>query len=66
MKKLIQDGLKKFNHTSAVMEDEIYFFRRPINPAKVNFFYSVTITEQLKTFIPQFHRLSNFSLEKPA
>ncbi|XP_043276955.1 protein polybromo-1 isoform X2 [Venturia canescens] len=34
MKKLIQDGLKKFNHTSAVMEDEIYFFRRPINPAK--------------------------------
>ena len=35
MKKLIQDGLKKFNHTSAVTEDEIYFFRRPINPAKV-------------------------------
>lgn len=35
MKKLSQDGLKKFNHTSAVTEDEIYFFRRPINPAKV-------------------------------
>lgn len=35
MKKLSQDGLKKYNHTSAVTEDEIYFFRRPINPAKV-------------------------------
>ncbi|XP_066590432.1 protein polybromo-1 [Prorops nasuta] len=36
MRKLGQDGLKKFNHTSAVIEDEIYFFRRPINPAKVH------------------------------
>ncbi|XP_011164312.1 protein polybromo-1 [Solenopsis invicta] len=36
MKKLSQDGLKKYNHTSAVTEDEIYFFRRPINPAKVS------------------------------
>ncbi|XP_011690266.1 PREDICTED: protein polybromo-1 isoform X2 [Wasmannia auropunctata] len=36
MKKLSQDGLKKFNHTSTVTEDEIYFFRRPINPAKVS------------------------------
>ncbi|XP_043487082.1 protein polybromo-1 isoform X7 [Polistes fuscatus] len=35
MKKLNQEGLKKFNHSSAVTEDEIYFFRRPINPAKV-------------------------------
>ncbi|CAL7944798.1 unnamed protein product [Xylocopa violacea] len=34
MKKLGQEGLKKFNHSSAVTEDEIYFFRRPINPAK--------------------------------
>ncbi|XP_028520527.1 protein polybromo-1 isoform X2 [Apis cerana] len=34
MKKLGQEGLKKFNHNSAVTEDEIYFFRRPINPAK--------------------------------
>ncbi|XP_071878612.1 protein polybromo isoform X5 [Bombus fervidus] len=35
MKKLGQEGLKKFNHNSAVTEDEIYFFRRPINPAKI-------------------------------
>ncbi|OAD52774.1 Protein polybromo-1 [Eufriesea mexicana] len=35
MKKLGQEGLKKFNHSSTVTEDEIYFFRRPINPAKV-------------------------------
>nr|XP_034176310.1 LOW QUALITY PROTEIN: protein polybromo-1 [Osmia lignaria] len=35
MKKLGQEGLKKLNHSSAVTEDEIYFFRRPINPAKV-------------------------------
>ncbi|KAK2578508.1 hypothetical protein KPH14_002062 [Odynerus spinipes] len=34
MKKLSQEGLKKFNHSAAVTEDEIYFFRRPINPAK--------------------------------
>lgn len=35
IKKFGQEGLKKFNHTPAVTEDEIYFFRRPINPAKV-------------------------------
>ncbi|XP_076249117.1 protein polybromo isoform X1 [Calliopsis andreniformis] len=35
MKKLGQEGLKKFSHSTAVTEDEIYFFRRPINPAKV-------------------------------
>ncbi|XP_046833139.1 protein polybromo-1 isoform X2 [Vespa velutina] len=35
MKKLNQEGLKKFNHSATVTEDEIYFFRRPINPAKV-------------------------------
>ncbi|XP_076380788.1 protein polybromo isoform X5 [Megalopta genalis] len=35
MKKLGQEGLKKFNHNTTVTEDEIYFFRRPINPAKV-------------------------------
>lgn len=35
IKKFSQEGLKKFNHTPAVTEDEIYFFRRPINPAKV-------------------------------
>ncbi|KAL6428037.1 hypothetical protein ACFW04_008427 [Cataglyphis niger] len=34
IRKLSQEGLKKFNHTSAVTEDEIYFFRRAINPAK--------------------------------
>lgn len=36
LRKLPQDGLKKYQHTSAVTEDEIYFFRRPINPAKVS------------------------------
>ncbi|XP_036150298.1 protein polybromo-1 isoform X6 [Monomorium pharaonis] len=36
MKKLSQDGMKKYTHTSAVTEDETYFFRRPINPAKVS------------------------------
>ncbi|XP_014213289.1 protein polybromo-1 isoform X3 [Copidosoma floridanum] len=35
IKKLGADGLKKFNHSSEVTEDEIYFFRKPINPAKV-------------------------------
>ncbi|KAK0181294.1 hypothetical protein PV327_003587 [Microctonus hyperodae] len=36
IRKLGQDGFKKYIHTSAVMDDEIYFFRRPINPAKVS------------------------------
>ncbi|XP_074113520.1 protein polybromo isoform X2 [Cotesia typhae] len=36
IKKLPQDGLKKYTHTSVVTQDEIYFFRRPINPAKVS------------------------------
>lgn len=35
MRKLSQEGLKKYNHSNAVTEDEIYFFRKPINPAKV-------------------------------
>ena len=35
IRKFGQEGLKKFNHTPAVTEDEIYFFRRSINPAKV-------------------------------
>lgn len=41
IKKLPQDGLKKYTHTSVVTQDEIYFFRRPINPAKVSeiFYY---------------------------
>ncbi|XP_033210507.1 protein polybromo-1 isoform X3 [Belonocnema kinseyi] len=36
MRKLNQDGLRKYNHSSAVTDDEIYFFRKPINPAKVS------------------------------
>lgn len=36
LKKLGQEGLKKFNHSSTVTDDEIYFFRRPINPTKVS------------------------------
>ncbi|XP_008204836.3 protein polybromo-1 isoform X2 [Nasonia vitripennis] len=35
IRKLGAEGLKKFNHSNQVTEDEIYFFRKPINPAKV-------------------------------
>lgn len=35
---LPRDGLKKFVHSPAVYQDEIYFFRRLINPTKVCFF----------------------------
>lgn len=38
MRKLNADGLKKYNHSSTVTDDEIYFFRKPINPAKVSHF----------------------------
>lgn len=33
---LPKDGLKKFVHSPAVYQDEIYFFRRLINPTKVS------------------------------
>ncbi|XP_075218433.1 protein polybromo isoform X4 [Lycorma delicatula] len=35
MRELPRDGLKKYVHSSAVTQDEIYFFRRLINPPKV-------------------------------
>jgi protein polybromo-1 len=35
VKKLPREGLKKYSHSNAVTEDEIYFFRRLINPPKV-------------------------------
>ncbi|CAB0036173.1 unnamed protein product [Trichogramma brassicae] len=34
IKKLNENGLKKYNHSKQVMTDEIYFFRKPINPTK--------------------------------
>ncbi len=33
---LPKDGLKKFVHSPSVYQDEIYFFRRLINPTKVS------------------------------
>nr|CAD7452818.1 unnamed protein product [Timema tahoe] len=38
VKKLMREGLKKYSHSNAVSEDEIYFFRRLINPPKVSQF----------------------------
>uniref|UniRef100_A0A1B6CN38 Protein polybromo-1 n=1 Tax=Clastoptera arizonana TaxID=38151 RepID=A0A1B6CN38_9HEMI len=35
VKELPRDGLKKYTHTPAVTQDEIYFFRRLINPPKI-------------------------------
>ncbi|XP_049837847.1 protein polybromo-1 isoform X3 [Schistocerca gregaria] len=35
IKKLPREGLKKYAHSNAVIEDEIYFFRRLINPPKI-------------------------------
>lgn len=34
IKKLPRDGLKKYGHGPAVQRDEIYFFRRPIQPQR--------------------------------
>jgi protein polybromo-1 len=34
--KLLREGIKKYQHSGDVQDDEIYFFRRLINPAKVN------------------------------
>lgn len=38
IKELPREGLKKYTHSAAVMQDEIYFFRRLINPQKVRSF----------------------------
>lgn len=38
-RELPRDGLKKYVHSAAVTQDEIYFFRRLINPPKVIFFF---------------------------
>lgn len=37
IKELPKEGLKKYTHSLAVTQDEIYFFRRLINPQKVFF-----------------------------
>ncbi|XP_039291348.1 protein polybromo-1 isoform X3 [Nilaparvata lugens] len=34
-RELPRDGLKKYTHSSAVTQDEIYFFRRLLNPPRV-------------------------------
>merc|ERR1712071_672434 len=34
IKKLPRDGLKKYTHGAAVVRDEIFFFRRPIQPQR--------------------------------
>uniref|UniRef100_A0A1Q3F0Q7 Putative chromatin remodeling complex rsc subunit rsc1/polybromo n=1 Tax=Culex tarsalis TaxID=7177 RepID=A0A1Q3F0Q7_CULTA len=36
IRKVVPGNLKRFNHTQAVTTDEIFFFRRPINPPKVS------------------------------
>ena len=36
VRKLPQEGLKKYTHSSAVTEDEIYYFPKLINPLKVS------------------------------
>lgn len=35
IRKLPNDGLKKYSHGNAVTEDEIYYFPKLINPPKV-------------------------------
>lgn len=37
--RLEQEGLKKYSHSNAIHEDEIYFFRRLINPPKVSCYH---------------------------
>lgn len=37
VKKLPPDGLKKFTHSNAVTEDEVYYFPRLISPVKVSY-----------------------------
>jgi len=34
--KFEREGLKKYSRSNAIYEDEIYFFRRPLNPQRVS------------------------------
>lgn len=43
VKKLLPDGLKRYAHSSAVTEDEIYYFFKLINVLKVRIFFCVTL-----------------------
>ncbi len=44
IKKLPRDGLKKYTHSPAVIRDEIYFFRRPIQPQRVKTLSSLIVS----------------------
>lgn len=37
--KLLPDGLKRYNHSNAVTDDEIYYFPKLITPLKVSVFF---------------------------
>lgn len=44
IRELPREGLKKYTHTASVTQDEIYFFRRLINPPKMQNAESTNIT----------------------
>lgn len=44
VRELPREGLKKYTHSAQVTQDEIYFFRRLINPPKVIPSASVLVT----------------------
>ena len=44
IKKLASDGLKKYTHSPGVIQDEIYFFRRPIQPQRVSSGFTETVS----------------------
>lgn len=43
IKELPKDGLKKYTHSSAVNQDEFYFFRRLIHPVKVKSYFIIIL-----------------------
>ena len=45
IKKLPRDGLKKYTHGAAVVRDEIYFFRRPIQAQRVRFRFHQSLSK---------------------
>lgn len=52
-RKLGPEGLRKYTHSPAVTEDEIYFFRRLINPPKVSLFMFVPFIP-IFLYIPEY------------
>ncbi|XP_071450417.1 protein polybromo-1 isoform X3 [Hetaerina americana] len=63
VRRLTREGLKKYAHSNTVTEDEIYFFRRLINPPKIGGETAQKLPEGMKI---QMHYDTDLLLKDPS